>query len=155
MLKLLFQIIHFSFRTRFISTWPIDKTLSDTTTPSQSEPGSDSNEGVLRIPQSFSITRTSPSDCLVSSGHSLDESYLSGKMQSVYSTDTATGQASLYRMNSAWCLSKFFTISKFESLAQFLVYHFSHPYIVIFVFFLSHFVSVTCYRINCFISVMR
>ena len=32
----------------------------------QSWPGSNGNEGVRRIPQSFSITGTSPSDCLVS-----------------------------------------------------------------------------------------
>ena len=45
---------------------PIDRTLSDTTTLDQSGPGSDGKEGVLCIPQSSSITRTSPSDCLVS-----------------------------------------------------------------------------------------
>ena len=39
--------------------------------PGQSGPGSDGNEGVLQIPQSFSVTGTSPSDCLVSYlGHS-------------------------------------------------------------------------------------
>ena len=37
-----------------------------------SGPGSDGNEGVLRIPQCSSITGASPSDCLVSyPGHSL------------------------------------------------------------------------------------
>ena len=45
------------------SIWPIDKTLSDATTPVESEPGSNDNEGVLRIPQSPSITGASPSDC--------------------------------------------------------------------------------------------
>ena len=39
---------------------------SDATTPGLSGPVSDGNEGVLHIPQSSSITRTSPSDCLVS-----------------------------------------------------------------------------------------
>ena len=49
-------------------------TLSGATTPGQNGPGSDGNEGVLRIPQSSSITGTSPSDCLVSyPGHSLWE----------------------------------------------------------------------------------
>ena len=48
------------------SIWPIYKTLLSATTPGQSEPGSDSNEGTLHIPQSSSIIRTSPSDCLVS-----------------------------------------------------------------------------------------
>ena len=59
------------------------------------EPGSDDNEGLLHIPQNSSITGTSPSDCLVSyTGHSLEESYSSADMQSVYSTapaDLATG----------------------------------------------------------------
>ena len=46
--------------------------LSGATTPGQSGPGSDGNEGVLCIPQSPSITGTSSSDCLVSlPGHSL------------------------------------------------------------------------------------
>ena len=41
------------------------------TTLGQSKPGSDGNEGVLRIPQSFCITGSSPFDCLVSfTGHS-------------------------------------------------------------------------------------
>ena len=57
---------------QFISIWPIDRTLSGATTVDQSEPGSDSNEGVLCFTQCFSITGPSPSDCLVSySGHSL------------------------------------------------------------------------------------
>ena len=68
------------------SIWPIDRTLSGATTPGQSGPGSDGNEGVLRISQSSSIAGTSPSDCLVSyPGHSLEESYSFAEMQSVYS----------------------------------------------------------------------
>ena len=56
----------------------------------QSGPGSDGNEGVLRIPQSSSIAGTSPSDCLVSyPGHSLGSSYPSAEVQSVYSTAPA------------------------------------------------------------------
>ena len=43
-------------------------TLSGANTPGQSRPGSDSNEGVIRIPQSSSITETSPSDCLLWAG---------------------------------------------------------------------------------------
>ena len=59
------------------SIWPIDRILSGATTPDYSGPESDGNEGVLRIPQSYSITGTSPLDCLVSyPGHSLQgESY--------------------------------------------------------------------------------
>ena len=46
--------------------------LSGATTPDQSGPGNNGNEGVLCIPQSSSITGTSPSDCLVSyPGHLL------------------------------------------------------------------------------------
>ena len=49
-------------------------TLSGATTSEQCGPWSDGNEEVLRIPQSSSITGTSPSDCLVSyPGHSLGE----------------------------------------------------------------------------------
>ena len=50
--------------TQFSSIWPIDRTLSGATIPGQSGPGSDYNEGVLHIPQSSSISRASPSDCL-------------------------------------------------------------------------------------------
>ena len=40
--------------------------LSGTTTPGQSGPGSDGNEGVICIPQISSITGASLFDCLVS-----------------------------------------------------------------------------------------
>ena len=64
----------------------MDRTLSGATTPGQSAPRNDGNEGVLRILQSSSITGTSPSDCLMSyQEHSLGESYPSAEMQSVYS----------------------------------------------------------------------
>ena len=50
---------------------------------------SNGNEGVLHIPQ-ISKTGTSPSDCLLSKlGYSLEESYCSAEMQSVYSTTPA------------------------------------------------------------------
>ena len=62
----LFQIILFSVNIQLSFIWPIDRTLSGATTPGQSGPGSDGNEGVLRIPQSSSITEASPSDYLVS-----------------------------------------------------------------------------------------
>ena len=68
----------------------MDRTLSSATTPGQSGPGSNGNEGVFRIPQSFSITGASPSDYVVSyPGQSLGESYLSAVMQAVYSTAPA------------------------------------------------------------------
>ena len=59
--------------TQFSSIWPIDRTLSGVTTMGQGEPGSNGNEGLLRIFQSSSITGTSPSDCLESYlGYSLE-----------------------------------------------------------------------------------
>ena len=79
--RVLFQVIQFS------STWSIDRTLSGATTPGQSKPGSDGYKGVLYIPHSSSIIRTSPSDRLVSyTGHSLWESYFSVEKQLVYFT---------------------------------------------------------------------
>ena len=55
-----FQIIQFIISTQFSSIWPVDGTLSGATTSAQSGPGSNGNEGVLCIPQSSSITETSP-----------------------------------------------------------------------------------------------
>ena len=62
----LFQAIQFSISTQFSSIWPIDRTLSGTTTPAQNGPGIDGNEEALHI------SGISPSDCLMScSGHLL------------------------------------------------------------------------------------
>ena len=59
-------------------------TLSGTTTPGQSGPWNE--EGVLCIPQISCNTGTSPSDCIASyPRHTLEESYLSAEIQSVYS----------------------------------------------------------------------
>ena len=66
MKTVIFQVIQFSISMYFSSIWPIDKTLLSATTPGQSRPGSDGNEEVLCIPESSSITGTSPSDRLVS-----------------------------------------------------------------------------------------
>ena len=46
----LFQTIQFTVSTQFSSIWPLDKSLSGATTPSQSGPGSDGNKGVLSMP---------------------------------------------------------------------------------------------------------
>ena len=68
----------------------MDRALSGATKPVQSGPGNNGNEGVLRIPQSHSITGTSPSDCLVSyAGHSEGGAYPSTKVPSVYSAALA------------------------------------------------------------------
>ena len=70
----LFQPIQFSISGQFNSMWSIDRTLSGITTPGQSGPRSNSNEGVLRISRSSSISGTSASDCLVSyQGHSVEK----------------------------------------------------------------------------------
>ena len=75
---------------QFCSIWPIDRTLSGATTPDQGGPRSDGNEGVLYIPQSSSITWTSPSNCLVSyPGKSSGGAYPSAEVQLVYSTAPA------------------------------------------------------------------
>ena len=82
---LLFQASQSGINTQFSSIWP-----TGATTPAQSGPGSNGNEGMLRILQSPSITGTSLSDGLVSySGHSLEGFYPSAEMQSVYSTAPA------------------------------------------------------------------
>ena len=75
------QTIHFSKSTQFSSIWLIDRTLSGVTTPGQSEPGGNGNEGVLHILQSSYINEASSSDCFVSyPEHSLGESYPFGEM---------------------------------------------------------------------------
>ena len=80
----------FSISTQFSFGWFIDRTLSDTTTPGKSRPGSDGNECVLRIPQSSNITANTLSDCLVSYlGHTLPGSYFYAKKQSVNFTAPA------------------------------------------------------------------
>ena len=58
------------------------RALSGATTPGQSEPEGNGNEGVLHIPQSPSISETSSSDCLVS--YPVHSS--TAEVQAVYST---------------------------------------------------------------------
>ena len=56
------------------SIWPADRTLTDATIPDQSEPGSNGNEGVRRIPKALVLLE--PHHHLVSyKGHSLGKSY--------------------------------------------------------------------------------
>ena len=62
----LFQTIQLSINKQFRSIWPIHRTISGATTPSQGGSGSDGNEEALSIPQISSITGASPSDYLVS-----------------------------------------------------------------------------------------
>ena len=81
----LFQTIRISICRQFRSIWPIDIALSGATTASQSGTGSDGNKVLLSIPKISNITGVSPSDCLESYAvHSLEESYLSAEIQSVF-----------------------------------------------------------------------
>ena len=52
----------------------IDRTLSGATTVGHSGPGSNGNEGVLHIPQSFSVEVLQWYDLVSYSGHSLEKS---------------------------------------------------------------------------------
>ena len=62
----LIQPIQFSINIsmQFSSIQHIDRALSGATTPAQSGPGRNGNEGVIHTPQSSSITGTLPSNCL-------------------------------------------------------------------------------------------
>ena len=71
----------------FSSIRLIDRALSGATNPGRSAPRIYGNEGVLRIPQSSSISGMSQSDCLESYlVNVLRRFYTSAKMQSMYST---------------------------------------------------------------------
>ena len=71
------------------SIWPIDITRSGAITSTQSGPGSNGYERILRIPKCSTITGASTSDCfMLYPGHSLTRrgSYTSAEIQLVYST---------------------------------------------------------------------
>ena len=81
-------------------------TLPGASSPSQSGPGSNSNEGVIHIPQNSSITGASPSDCLVSYQGEFAKSVRGrgsypplAKMQSMYSTPPADLAESILNYN--------------------------------------------------------
>ena len=80
------------------SIWPIDKTLSGATTHGQSGPVRNSNEGVLCISQSSSITGALLSDCLVLYLEQTLDWVLppAAEMQSVYSTALADWDTLFY-----------------------------------------------------------
>ena len=82
------QTVQFSISMQSSSIQPIGRALSGSTIPGQSGPGSSGNEEGPHIPQSSSITGTSPSDCFMSyPGYSLNGgSHPSAEVQSVYST---------------------------------------------------------------------
>ena len=65
-LTVLIQMIQFSISMQLVLFNPKIGPFSGATILGQSGPGSNGNEGVLRIPQSSCITLTSPSNCFVS-----------------------------------------------------------------------------------------
>ena len=111
--------------TKFSFIWPIDRILSGATTPGQSVSGSDGNKGELRLPQSFSITGTSPSDCLVSYlGHTLEEGRCILQPQPIGQKLTFTTYFSFIskyniKWKDCWCIHNFINTpcwtSKFHS----------------------------------------
>ena len=75
---------------QFNSIQLINRTLSGATSPGKIRPASDGNKGVLCIPQTYRLTGTSPSDCLVSYPDThWGVSYPSAEVQSLYSTASA------------------------------------------------------------------
>ena len=105
-----FRTILFSVITQFRSIRPI----SGPTTLGQSGPGTDGNEGVLRIPQSSSITEASTSDCLESYRRTVvGRAFPSALMQLEYST--APGDWAKY--TSSVFLFLFLIIIRFGNLA--------------------------------------
>ena len=68
------------------SIWAIVRSLSGATTPVQSEPGSNSNEEVLCIPQISKAGASLSDGLMLYPGHSLRRSYPSAEIQWVYFT---------------------------------------------------------------------
>ena len=97
----------------------IDITLSGFTTLGQSGSGSDGNKGEQPIPQSSSITKVSPSDCLVSyPGLSLGQSYHSVKdAVSVFYSPSRLGHQSFLNVKTV-----LFQTIQFSTSAHFLIY---------------------------------
>ena len=122
MLKIIiFQTIQFSICIQFSPILLIDRTLPGNTTPYQSGPGSDGNEGVLRIPQSSCITVAPPSDCLVSyPWHSLRESYHSEEKQSVYSTALADWAIDIFWVSQAKIICSTFFFCRLIAFRMFV-----------------------------------
>ena len=87
-LTIQFSISHLSalsLNVKQLNLTPIDRTISGVTNLGQSGPGINGNAVVLCIPQISSIYGASPSDSLVSClGHSLEGSYLSTEMHSIF-----------------------------------------------------------------------
>ena len=96
------QTIQFSISMLLVLFNP-DRALSGATTSGQSGPGSDGNKGILRIPQSSSITGISPPDCLLSyPGHTLGSLTLLQRCSRCILQPQPTGQNYFWWFYS-WC----------------------------------------------------
>ena len=69
----------------FCSIWPINRTLSDSTTPGQTGPGSNDNKRVLLVPQISKDVASSEKDLMSNPGTRWWGSYPCAEMQSVNS----------------------------------------------------------------------
>ena len=117
----LFQTIQFRISTQFSFIWPIDRTLSGATTLGHSGLWSDGNEEVLCIPQSSSITRASPSNCLVSyPGHSLGGGFPFAEKQLVHSTIPANWVITIFEDVDQFLQQPFWFFSRFVSIFSFI-----------------------------------
>ena len=98
----LIHTIQFSISMQLVRSNPLIGHLSDATTPDQSGPGSHGNKGFLRIPQSSSITGTSPSDCSVSyTGHTCGGLTPLQRCSRCILQPTPTGQRSIWLVSGA------------------------------------------------------
>ena len=93
---------------------PLIGPLSGATTPDQSGPGSDGNEGVLHIPQSSIINGASLSDCLVAYRHSLEE------VLPVYSPSQLGNVAVCVIIIVVWVRSKIFQLRILQKYSFYL-----------------------------------
>ena len=118
-----FQTIQFRVSMQFCSIWPIDWTLSGATIPGQSGTGSDGNEGVLHIPQSSSITGTSPSDCFAIYP---EHSFAGGGLTvSVFYCQSRLGKERVVGIANFYCESNQNLIFPYHTLNQFFFFSFS------------------------------
>ena len=126
----LIKTIQLSISTQFSPFEPKDKVLSGATTPAQCGPGINGNEVGHVIPQSFSITGTSPSEfLLLNPGHSLEGSYPSVEVQSQLSLENI-----YFSLNQA--KSKYFSTN-------------SHSFLIRLISKISHVVKMAKYVCVC------
>ena len=117
----LFQTIQFSISIQFSFIWPIDRTLSSTSTPGQVDQGAMAMNGYSIFPKAPTLLKPRHEIVWVSyPGHSLEESYHSAEMQSVSSpipADCTHLFAELYCFKYI-CLIQVFCILLYTYLKQ-------------------------------------